>query len=1042
MLRPFLRTLLTFAIAGGTLLSGAPAQRTHAAWPDAAAHEMTGARAATAVFGQFTCGQWTCQLTASSGSIGTITTTTAPLDLAVNITMPVGGLEIPVTGLSNGAVVTFYLDAPSASNLSDFHALMAGYGYTFWVSQNSSIGVLDATRTRLTFAVRDGDLYDADGATDGKITLIGGPTMNYQNLFIRENNAYVGQFAPKILYTETVIGPPIYSINGGASSADFEIVPGTGQLFTIGTPDYENPNTGRDSLGRPVYTITIGVRGATAGSAAKEYTVNVRVLNDPNTNGLIIDLGGDILPYGPQNEWRTMFLDRGPATGEDPAVLAPGPTASFFGNVLTVSQEYGPRSGSYATYSPAVSVGGGASYSGGGTVRLEAVSPPMDVATVSSAADSQGVDGDPLVINFDKILASYNSTAGPVVNAMMYAVGDDGDRLFAFRYATSGGAAKSETHWTGLVQQRTDLTVFWPSNGELTPDFAGDVFDYDVRVPYAVGALTVTALAYDPYASVVVTNGLNACPSGVCTLAVGENVIRAVLQPAFFDPAPTTYTMTVVRDPQSSDATLSALELSAGALTPDFVSSTLAYTAAVEYETTAVIVTPTVNNAGASYTVSNASGACPANTCALAVGDNPITTTVRAEDGALRDYVVVVARAKSSDASLSALALSNGALSPTFAPGTTDYSVNVPYTISSIALTPTVNFVGATYVVAGASGACASARCTLAEGDNAITVTVTAADGVTVREYLINVERASLYTPTPGPTLTRTPTRTPTPTRTATPTRTPTTGPTRTPTRTPAATRTSTPTRTPTATATPAPPVVSDLMPRFGPPAGGLPMTLIGNHLAAVNTLRIEGTDVPFTKMSNTRISFTMPAGAPGLAADLQLSSAGGSVTARDVFTYLLAQTSTLQAETGGVVTTTARTLTFTVPPQGTYGFMGVGYDPVNPPKLTPLDKIFAVVRMFAFYKNVPAESLLAAMYMEAKANPASLGDEMRLALFQYIEGTAARGEAASGKWVLVPGGKYDPVSGRFTVPIKDMGIYALGAVNLRQYWMPIVPIQ
>jgi len=77
---------------------------------------------------------------------------------------------------------------------------------------------------------------------------------------------------------------------------------------------------------------------------------------------------------------------------------------------------------------------------------------------------------------------------------------------------------------------------------------------------------------------------------------------------------------------------------------------------------------------------------------------------------------------------------------------------------------------------------------------------------------------------------------------------------------------------------------------------------------------------------------------------------------------------------------------------------------------------------------------------MEVKANPASLGDEMRMALFRYVEGAAARGAAETGAWVLVPGGVYDPATGRFTAPIEDMGIYAVGAVRLRQYWMPMVP--
>lgn len=334
---------------------------------------------------------------------------------------------------------------------------------------------------------------------------------------------------------------------------------------------------------------------------------------------------------------------------------------------------------------------------------------------------------------------------------------------------------------------------------------------------------------------------------------------------------------------------------------------------------------------------------------------------------------------------------------------------------------------------------------TLAANDVIGTYQVTFTVGSVVTDLLSSLTNL----PAGSPTVTPSPTRTPTPTRTQTPpptvTRTPTTTPTPSATHTPTPTRTQTPTptitRTPTQTPTAAPPTFGELRPNFGPPSGGISMTLLGSNFSGVTGLQIEGTSVPFTKVSDARINFDMPPGAAGLRADLQLVAPAGSLTVRDVFTYVVAQTSTLQAETGGVVTTTARVLTFTVPPQGTVGFMSVGYDPVKPPKLTPLDKIFAVVRMFAYYQNIPAEKLLEALYMEVKANPASLGDEMRMALFRYVEGTAARGATETGAWVLVPGGVYDPATGRFTAPIEDMGIYAVGAIQLRQYWLPMMPI-
>jgi len=81
--------------------------------------------------------------------------------------------------------------------------------------------------------------------------------------------------------------------------------------------------------------------------------------------------------------------------------------------------------------------------------------------------------------------------------------------------------------------------------------------------------------------------------------------------------------------PASSDATLSALSLSQGRLSPSFVSGTLAYTASVAHSVSSLIVTPN-NDANATATVNGASTATPVT---LAVGRNTVTVHVTAQDG-------------------------------------------------------------------------------------------------------------------------------------------------------------------------------------------------------------------------------------------------------------------------------------------------------------------------------------------------------------------------------------------------------------------------
>ena len=193
--------------------------------------------------------------------------------------------------------------------------------------------------------------------------------------------------------------------------------------------------------------------------------------------------------------------------------------------------------------------------------------------------------------------------------------------------------------------------------------------------------------------------------------------------------------------PASSDATLSALALSQGSLSPGFASGTLAYTASVPNSVSSLIVTPTTNDANATATVNGASAATPV---ILSVGSNTVTVQVTAQDGTLQNYTVAVTRAAlSSDATLSALALSQGSLSPSFASGTLAYTASVVHSVNSLIVTPTTNDANATATVNGAS---AATPVTLAVGSNTVTVQVTAQDGTTTQSYTVTVTRAAALT--------------------------------------------------------------------------------------------------------------------------------------------------------------------------------------------------------------------------------------------------------------------------------------------------------
>ena len=110
--------------------------------------------------------------------------------------------------------------------------------------------------------------------------------------------------------------------------------------------------------------------------------------------------------------------------------------------------------------------------------------------------------------------------------------------------------------------------------------------------------------------------------------------------------------------------------------------------------------------------------------------------------GAAWVYVYV----PSTVATLSNLTLSEGTLSPVFAPGTGSYSAIVPNTSSSITVTPTLSDSSATITVNGTSVSSGSPSLpiNLSLGANTITIVVTAQDGITTKTYTVIVNRPAL----------------------------------------------------------------------------------------------------------------------------------------------------------------------------------------------------------------------------------------------------------------------------------------------------------
>ena len=128
--------------------------------------------------------------------------------------------------------------------------------------------------------------------------------------------------------------------------------------------------------------------------------------------------------------------------------------------------------------------------------------------------------------------------------------------------------------------------------------------------------------------------------------------------------------------PKSRNANLSSLSVSNCSI--NFSAGNTNYSCSVAENVTSVNVSASAQDGGASV-----SGTGNKN---LNYGNNKISVTVKAPAGNTQTYTVTVNRKdnRSGENALSNLSISDGSLSPGFSSGNTNYSIEVPYSVSSL----------------------------------------------------------------------------------------------------------------------------------------------------------------------------------------------------------------------------------------------------------------------------------------------------------------------------------------------------------------------
>jgi hypothetical protein len=198
--------------------------------------------------------------------------------------------------------------------------------------------------------------------------------------------------------------------------------------------------------------------------------------------------------------------------------------------------------------------------------------------------------------------------------------------------------------------------------------------------------------------------------------------------------------------PLSPDAKLSSLTINTGPLDPVFSSDVVNYTEDVATSVNNVTVTARPQNANASMTIdgqATASGQARTISLGAAGSSTPIPIVVTAVNGSQNTYIVTVRRAPpGGNNNLQSLTVSPGPLAPPFAATTTNYTVDVATSVTSVTVTARAQDAGATVNIDGQTTTSRSVSLAGPGSNTPIPIEVTAPNG-SQKTYLVTVRRAA-----------------------------------------------------------------------------------------------------------------------------------------------------------------------------------------------------------------------------------------------------------------------------------------------------------
>ncbi len=294
---------------------------------------------------------------------------------------------------------------------------------------------------------------------------------------------------------------------------------------------------------------------------------------------------------------------------------------------------------------------------------------------------------------------------------------------------------------SGVIEDDSLLKNLTISKGTL--NFDPYIKDYLVGVTYDVDKVVLSATTNNENAVVTYTYGNTTIKGKDCELPlqVGDNKVVVTVT---VGSKTSQYTVIVNRAKESGDSALKSLTTSVGILKPVFAEDTLSYDVFVGASTDKITLTaePKDERAKLAFTL-NGKTVDNLKDLELKPGKNKVTITVTAPDGTSRTYEVIIYRdddeSKSNISTLDSITI-DGNLIPDFKSNETNYIVKTNESLISFEAQKTDPKSTAEYTYNGKPITEEELKnLNLKLGDNIITITVTAENGIDSTVYTVNI---------------------------------------------------------------------------------------------------------------------------------------------------------------------------------------------------------------------------------------------------------------------------------------------------------------